>query len=221
MASTPKARVETWARHILVSKYDELYALYIAQQSQLNTLSQANTELQARVDEQEKTIDEQQNEHLCDTAEIQKLQNRVDGHQNTVPQHPSKLDSFDPETTPEVVADLLSAQDVLHAQIWQRDSQLGMQGDTIRNLESRVKELEDQVAELKAEIAERDRLESNTFKMNDGCEKKCDEMRKRLCRLVKAIDIHGRAVKDVAMEATQGLDCEETEEDEGRQGRHG
>jgi len=94
----------------------------------------------------------------------------------------------------------------------QMDIQLETAKDERRRADSLVTTLERKIARL-------------TKEKNEGCEKRCEDLKRRLCRLVKAIDVHGTAVKDIALEVGRGLDCEDLDEEdevsEGRQGCHG
>jgi chromosome segregation ATPase len=104
------------------------------------------------------------------------------------------------EASPRDIAECFEQIDILQAALAQREEQLRIQGDRIRELEELVTQQSDKLAEHNAPSL-------RSYGTPDECKKKYNEMEKRLCKLFKAIEVHGEAVKIAAREATYGLDC--------------
>ncbi|KAF2832520.1 hypothetical protein CC86DRAFT_401287 [Ophiobolus disseminans] len=222
MTITPVPRGPGRVRPILLTKYDDLYRTYEAQQQQISTLdaNNQNIELQKSEIETKNAALEEQNTALQELCA--KLQDEITTLTTVAPTHedppvktntdspeifandtvneqdpPSKTDKDSPET---FANDMNTEQDHLQAEIIQKDLQIRMQGGVIADLEAKVKALQCEVTECKATV------EDVSSKKNEVCENKCDRMREKLCRLVEAIAEHGDAVERVVGEVMDGVD---------------
>lgn len=194
VAHAPSARLETWNRKVLNKKYDELLALFTAQQAQLKMLGEDN--------EQSKTI---LRNHKKATKQDQEAYSRIApqskeylGDQCTTVEPPSN--TLTPAGDPEDFRALFLQRDNLRAEVEQNKIQIRMQRQWIKDREADVDRLNEELDKHRA------------LPVSEICFKECGKLRKKLCMLVKAIDFHGAAVRDATIEATLSLNCEDVSE---------